>query len=90
MKRLHVHTHVDNLQANIAFYSELFGAEPTRVEADDAKWMLDDPRINVAISTRGSKPGIDHLVFHTDTEEELLEPRGKPVGIPVKAGSSCC
>ena len=157
MKRFHVHTHVENLQASIAFYSKLFGAEPTRIESDYAKWMLEDPRINFAISTRGSKPGVDHLGFQTDTEEELGElkaraqaadmalvdegattccyaksekhwitdpqgiawehfhtlgdipvfsekaaeapateavaccaPRGKPVGIPVKAGSSCC
>jgi lactoylglutathione lyase len=159
MKRFHIHTHVEDLQASIAFYSKLFGAEPARVESDYAKWMLEDPRLNFAISTRGQKPGIDHLGFQTDTEEELAElkaraeaadlalqdegattccyarsdkhwitdpqgiawehfhtladipvfsekeqaapspaaqaaaccaPRGKPVGIPVKAGSSCC
>ena len=73
MKRFHVHAHVDNLPASIAFYSRLFGAEPTRVEADYAKWMLDDPRINFAISTRGSGPGVDHLGFQTDTPEELAE-----------------
>jgi lactoylglutathione lyase len=73
VKRFHVHTHVDNLAASIAFYNQLFAAQPTRVEADYAKWMLDDPRINFAISTRGSAPGIDHLGFQTDTEEELAE-----------------
>lgn len=73
MKRFHVHAHVDNLQASIAFYSKLFGAAPTRVESDYAKWMLDDPRINFAISMRGGKPGIDHLGFQTDTEDELAE-----------------
>jgi len=73
MKRFHVHTHVSDLQASIAFYSKLFAAAPTRVESDYAKWMLDDPRINFAISTRGAKPGIDHLGFQTDTEEELAE-----------------
>jgi hypothetical protein len=57
MKRFHVHTHVADLQASIAFYSKLFAAEPTRVESDYAKWMLDDPRINFAISTRGSAAG---------------------------------
>ncbi|HSV84040.1 MAG TPA: ArsI/CadI family heavy metal resistance metalloenzyme [Ramlibacter sp.] len=159
MKRFHVHTHVEDLKASIAFYSKLFDAEPTRLEQDYAKWMLEDPRINFAISTRGSKPGIDHLGFQTDSEEELAQlkaraqaadlalrdagtttccyarsdkhwvtdpqgiawehfhtlgdipvfsettdatpspadptnaccaPRGKPVGIRVKAGSSCC
>ena len=157
MKRFHIHAHVADLQASIAFYSKLFAAQPTRVESDYAKWMLEDPRVNFAISTRGDKPGVDHLGFQTDTEEELVElkaraeaadmalldegattccyarsdkhwitdpqgiawehfhtlgdipvfsekekaqaapeasaccaPRGKPVGIPVKAATSCC
>ena len=71
MKRFHVHAHVEDIQASVAFYSKLFGAEPSRVEADYAKWMLEDPRLNFAISTRGGKPGVDHLGFQTDTEEEL-------------------
>jgi hypothetical protein len=73
MKRFHVHAHVDDLQASIVFYTRLFAAEPTRVESDYAKWMIDDPRINFAISTRGSKPGIDHLGIQTDTQSELAE-----------------
>ncbi len=73
MKRFHVHAHVADLQASIAFYSRMFAAEPTRIESDYAKWMLDDPRINFAISTRGDKPGVDHLGFQTDTDEELAE-----------------
>ena len=83
MKRFHVHTHVEDLQASIAFYSKLFGAEPTRIESDYAKWMLEDPRVNFAISTRGSKPGIDHLGFQTDTEEELVELRRAFLVAPV-------
>ena len=71
MKRFHVHAHVEDLQASIAFYSKMFAAEPARVAGDYAKWMLDDPRINFAISTRGEKPGVDHLGIQTDTEEEL-------------------
>ena len=55
MKRFHIHVHVDDLATSIAFYSKLFAAEPARVEADYAKWMLDDPRVNFAISTRGTK-----------------------------------
>jgi extradiol dioxygenase family protein len=157
MKRFHVHAHVEDLQASIAFYSKMFAAQPTRVESDYAKWMLEDPRINFAISTRGDKVGVDHLGIQTDTEEELVAlktqaqaadmtlmdqgetsccyarsdkywvtdpqgiaweqfhtlgnipvfgesqqktpapqasaccaPRGKPVGIPVTASSSCC
>jgi hypothetical protein len=63
VKRFHVHLHVDDLQASIAFYSKLFSAQPARVETDYAKWMLEDPRVNFAISTRGNKPGLDHLGF---------------------------
>jgi hypothetical protein len=55
MKRFHVHLHVQDLQASIAFYSRLFSAQPSRVESDYAKWMLEDPRVNFAISTHGSK-----------------------------------
>ena len=73
MKRFHVHAHVEDLQASIAFYSKMFASEPTRVESDYAKWMLEDPRINFAISTRGGTPGVDHLGFQTDTTEELVE-----------------
>jgi lactoylglutathione lyase len=73
MKRFHVHAHVDNLEASVAFYSKLFAAKPTRLESDYAKWMIEDPRINFAISTRGGRPGVDHLGFQTDNEEELVE-----------------
>jgi catechol 2,3-dioxygenase-like lactoylglutathione lyase family enzyme len=157
MKRFHVHVHVDDLAKSVAFYSKLFAAEPARLEPDYAKWMLEDPRINFAISTRGNASGVDHLGFQTDDAAELAElkaraqaadmaildegetsccyaqsekhwvtdpqgvawehfhtlgsipvfsqkaaepadtsacctpaPRGRPVGIPVKSGSSCC
>lgn len=73
MKRFHVHLHVENLAQSIGFYSKLFAAEPTRVEGDYAKWMLEDPRVNFAISTRGRQPGIDHLGFQTDDPAELAE-----------------
>jgi len=72
MKRFHVHAHVEDLAASIAFYSKLFASAPARVESDYAKWMLDDPRINFAISSRGGRPGVDHLGIQTDTEEELV------------------
>ena len=71
MKRFHVHVHVDDLARSIGFYSQLFAAQPTRVEADYAKWMLDDPAVNFAISTRGAQPGIDHLGIQTDDPAEL-------------------
>ena len=61
MKRMHVHVAVENLQQSIGFYSALFDAEPAVVKPDYAKWMLDDPRVNFAISTRGREPGLDHL-----------------------------
>ena len=77
MKRFHVHVHVEDLQASIAFYAKLFAAEPTRVESDYAKWMLDDPRINFAISNRDGQRGVDHLGLQTDTEGELVELKGR-------------
>jgi lactoylglutathione lyase len=73
MKRFHVHIHVEDLGRSIAFYSKLFAAEPARVESDYAKWMLEDPRVNFAISTRGALAGVDHLGFQTDDAQELAE-----------------
>jgi catechol 2,3-dioxygenase-like lactoylglutathione lyase family enzyme len=73
MKRFHVHLHVDDLDKNIGFYSKLFAAEPARRESDYAKWMLQDPPVNFAISTRGAAAGIDHLGIQADNAEELSE-----------------
>ena len=71
MKRLHVHVSVENLPASIRFYQTLFGAEPTVTTPDYAKWMLEDPRVNFAISTNRQPAGINHLGFQVDTDEEL-------------------
>src|SRR5690242_13054039 len=71
MKRFHVHVAVDDLASNIRFYSVVFGLPPTVQKSDYAKWMVDDPCINFAISTRTGKPGIDHLGVQVDTEDEL-------------------
>jgi catechol 2,3-dioxygenase-like lactoylglutathione lyase family enzyme len=94
MKRFHVHAHVEDLQASIAFYSKLFAAEPTRIEPDYAKWMLDDPRVNFAISTRGGKPGVDHLGFQTDNAEELAELKARAEAADMalldEGETSCC
>lgn len=94
MKRFHVHLHVDDLVASIAFYSRLFGTEPARTEADYAKWMLEDPRLNFAISTRGAQPGIDHLGIQTDTDEELaqLRTQGESAGAALldEGETTCC
>jgi lactoylglutathione lyase len=73
MKRFHVHLHVENLDKSIAFYNQMFAAQPARHEADYAKWMLEDPPLNFAISTRGTHAGIDHVGFQTDSAEELAE-----------------
>ncbi len=73
MKRFHVHVRVANLAKSIDFYSQLFGEKPTRVEKDYAKWMLEDPRINFAISNRSGALGIDHLGFQVDQPVELIE-----------------
>lgn len=71
MKRFHVHLHVADLAASIAFYNKLFATQPARTEADYAKWMLTDPPLNFAISTRGSQPGLDHFGIQTDSAEDL-------------------
>lgn len=75
MKRFHVHLSVQDLEPNIRFYSTLFGQAPSRQEGDYAKWMLDDPRINFAISTRGASSGLDHFGFQMDDDEELEQLR---------------
>lgn len=75
MKRLHIHAGVKNLESSIRFYSTLFGTEPAKVKEDYAKWMLEDPRINFAISTRTMDKGVDHLGLQVDSGEELEEIR---------------
>ena len=77
MKRLHVHVSVDDLAGSIRFYSALFGSEPTVAKPDYAKWMLDDPHVNFAISARGGKAGVDHLGIQVETPEELKEVYGR-------------
>lgn len=77
MKRFHVHVHVADLAAGIGFYAKLFAAAPTRTEGDYAKWMLDDPPLNFAISTRGGAPGIDHVGIQTDDPAELAEMKAR-------------
>lgn len=71
MKRFHIHIAVDDLAENIRFYSALFKSEPSVREADYVKWMLDDPRVNFAISSRGRKLGLDHLGIQVESEGEL-------------------
>ena len=71
MKRFHVHVHVDNLATNIRFYSAMFNQDPARTDDDYAKWMLEDPPVNFAISTRGDTPGVDHLGIQVGSADEL-------------------
>ena len=94
MKRFHVHLSVQALEPNIQFYSTLFGQGPSRQEADYTKWMLDDPRINFAISTRGSSAGVDHFGFQTDDSAELADlqqrARSADTAILEEGATQCC
>src|ERR1700744_2844220 len=77
MKRMHLHVSVPDLAESIGFYATLFGAQPTVVKDDYAKWMLDDPRVNFAISQRGVRAGVDHIGIQADTSAELGELAGR-------------
>ena len=76
MRRFHVHVAVDDISKSTAFYIKLFG-QPARVEADYVKWMLEDPRLNFAISSRGQEPGVNHLGLQMDSDEELTQLRSQ-------------
>ena len=93
MKRMHLHLAVKDLAANIRFYSELFGAAPAVVKPDYAKWMLDDPRINFAISTRGAETGLDHLGIQVDGAGELAALRANleraDAGVTAESAECC-
>ncbi len=94
MKRFHVHISVANLTDNICFYSALFGAVPNVTKPDYAKWMLDDPRINFAISERGAKAGLDHLGIQVESDDELeaFNQQFTQAALPVEEqiGAACC
>lgn len=94
MKRLHVHVGVDDLDASIRFYSTLFGAPPTTVKPDYAKWMLEDPCVNFAISAGRAGRGIEHLGIQVEDEAELAEVEARLAAAdrPVLAegDTTCC
>ena len=94
MKRFHVHVAVHDLKQSIRFYSALFGAQPSVEKPDYAKWMIEDPRINFAISTHGTKTGLDHLGIQTESAEELEEAGSRlaqaDVSLMPQKGASCC
>ncbi|HEY1961815.1 MAG TPA: ArsI/CadI family heavy metal resistance metalloenzyme, partial [Rhizomicrobium sp.] len=77
MKRLHVHIAVEDLEKSIGFYSTLFGAAPSVLKSDYAKWMLDDPKVNLAISRRERTAGVDHLGIQVETDGELRDFAGR-------------
>lgn len=89
MNRFHVHLHVKDLEQSLRFYSTLFGKEPLRVESGHAKWMLEDPRVNFAIST-GQPTGVSHLGFQVETDAELsvLDETFRDE-VPIAAATGC-
>jgi len=94
MKRFHVHVAVNSLEEGIAFYSKVFGTQPTVQKPDYAKWMLEDPRLNFAISSRGAEPGVNHLGFQLDSDEEFKAMHAQlaeaDAGLVEEIGANCC
>jgi len=94
MKRFHVHVAVQDLAASIRFYSSVFGSEPSVLKPDYAKWMLEDPRVNFAISRRGAAAGVNHLGIQVDSAEELTALRQQVAAADIQArdeaGANCC
>lgn len=94
MKRLHVHVSVDNLNDSIRFYSAMFSTQPTVTKTDYAKWMLDDPRVNFAISQRSAELGLNHLGVQVESPEELAEMhqrlQGLQTNLTEETDAACC
>jgi catechol 2,3-dioxygenase-like lactoylglutathione lyase family enzyme len=94
MKRMHIHISVDDLARSTAFYSQLFGASPSVQKPDYAKWMLDDPRVNFAISQRGEMPGLNHLGIQAENDGELTEIKTRldaaGMAVLTETGTTCC
>jgi catechol 2,3-dioxygenase-like lactoylglutathione lyase family enzyme len=96
MKRFHVHVGVADLEQSIRFYTGLFGAEPTVRRGEYAKWMIEDPRVNFAISRRGGRVGVNHLGLQADSADELADIRRRfsaaaaDAGVEDEPGVSCC
>lgn len=94
MKRIHIGLQVDDIAASTRFYSTLFGAEPSVLKDDYAKWMLDDPRVNFSISTRCDASGRMHLGLQVDSPEELAEVTGRlkqaGLGTHETPEAACC
>ena len=94
MKRLHVHVSVEDIQTSIPFYSKMFGSDPTILKSDYAKWQLEDPKVNFAISSRGAPVGLNHLGIQVESEPELGEMKMRLDSIESdvveQIGTACC
>lgn len=94
MKRMHIHISVDNLPESIQFYSTLFASQPSVLKTDYAKWMLEDPRVNFAISKRGAALGLNHLGLQVESAEELAEMNTRLQAlqgeVTAEMGTACC
>jgi len=77
MKRMHIHVAVENIPSSIPFYTKMFGVDPTILKSDYAKWQLEDPKVNFAISARGAAVGINHLGIQVDESSELGEMKSR-------------
>jgi catechol 2,3-dioxygenase-like lactoylglutathione lyase family enzyme len=94
MSRFHIHIAVDDLQRSVGFYTAVFGSQPSVLKDDYAKWALDDPRLNFAISTRGRNKGLDHIGLQAESDDELqlIRERLESAGIQglVQEATTCC
>jgi catechol 2,3-dioxygenase-like lactoylglutathione lyase family enzyme len=94
MSRLHIHLSVDDLEQNIRFYSALFGAAPGVSKDDYARWDLEEPAVNFAISSRGARPGLDHIGIQSENAGELaaVHARLEAAGVSSveQTGTTCC
>lgn len=94
MKRFHIHVGVKDLKHSVDFYSTLFGHQPTKLKDDYAKWMIEDPKINFAISTRSNEVGVDHLGIQVEEDNELSELtqrlKNADLGIYGEGTTTCC
>ena len=94
MKRMHIHVGVKNLKESISFYSKMFATEPTIEKTDYAKWQLEDPKINFAISARGAAEGLNHLGIQVEDAAELTDMKSRldtlQAELVEEEGTACC
>jgi catechol-2,3-dioxygenase len=94
MKRMHIHVSVEDMRKSVNFYNQLFGTAPSVEKPDYAKWMLDDPLVNFAISQRGATPGLDHIGIQVETDSELSQIQKRleaaDMSLLTEVGTICC